>query len=577
MCKTKQPVYYIPLIVLVVLLLSGAYWSSLSHGELSLPFPLVPDQTNTITCNQIDSGTCGQVDEGHIDLDQIKQNKGNVNSVHQDQVNSINQNHYVREEEKRLREDTANVTHMMPNIIFAMADDVGWGDVQYNNGSPMTPNLNNMAKSPNSILLQRHYSGAPVCSPTRGTVLTGRNHNRYCLWSANAGLYQHDFVKPETMPLPLSEISVADVMRRAGYATALFGKWHMGDFKKVNSGSKLWPVSHPGQHGFDQWQATERSGPTCTFNCGCFENAECRMGHQTRPFPCLNYYTNGSTGIEPWPDPTSGDDSQFIWSLGKKFIKEQVNLKKPFFLYLPFHAVHQPFVATEHYESIYLNQKYNLEQVDYYGTISAMDDVVGNIRQLLKDLGIRDNTVLWFTSDNGPEINTPGVTNGLRGRKLQLYEGGIRVPGIIEWPNFIERNRVSWFPVVTNDFLPTVYDILGVKPSDDQPLDGISILPLLQGKVSHRNHSIFWAFNVNGDFSGQYDIAVSGDQYKLIAGYENGKVHHHQLYDLLHDIGETKDLKDQYPALCEKLLGEVEEWRLSVMNSVARVGCLDNI
>jgi len=563
MYKTKLACC-IPVIVLVVLLLWCEYWSSFPHVQHSLPWLSGTDQADVVTCKGAESGTCGQDDLVKESLDQIKQDE-----VNHDLVNSVKQTEDVRKQVT-----TRNAISTMPNIIFAMADDLGWGDVQYNSGSPITPNLNSMARSQNSILLQRHYSGAPVCSPTRGTVLTGRNHNRYCLWSANTGLYQHDFVKPETLPLPLSEISAAQVMRNTGYATALFGKWHIGDFKKIDGGNTKWPVSHPGQHGFEQWQATERSGPTCSFNCGCFENAMCHMGHQTRPFPCLNYYTNNSNDIKPWPDFTSGDDSQFIWSLGENFIKEQVNLKKPFFLYLPFHAVHQPFVATEHYEGIYLNQKYNLEQADYYGTISAMDDVIGKIRQLLQDLGIRDNTILWFTSDNGPEINTPGETNGLRGHKLQLYEGGIRVPGIIEWPMVIKRNRVSSFPVVTNDFLPTVYDILGVKPSDDRPLDGISILPLLQGKVSHRNHSIFWAFNINGDFNGIYDIAVSGNQFKLIATYENGEVHRYQLYDLRNDIGEITDLKDHYPILSKKLLGEVEEWRLSVMKSTAKVGCL---
>jgi len=554
----SNAVCYVLVIALAVLLLWGAYWSSYPLKKNTLPVPSAPNQANSDTCSQ---SSC---DQGHSAEQELK-----LDSSHQDH-DTIND---VKEGEK-LIENNENVTFTMPNIVFAMADDLGWGDVQYNNGNPRTPYINQMAKSPNSILLQRHYSGAPVCSPTRGTVLTGRNHNRYCLWAANGGLHENDFEKPENMPLPLSEISVAQVLRSAGYATALFGKWHMGDFKEITGGNEKWPVSHPGQHGFEQWQATERSGPTCDFNCACFENATCHMGHQTRPYPCLNYHTNSSTGINTWPDPITGDDSQFIWSLGEKFIKEQVNYKKPFLLYLPFHAVHQPFVATEHYSSIYLKQKYNLEQADYYGTISALDEVIGKIRQLLKDLGIRDNTILWFTSDNGPPINTPGETNGLRGHKFQLYEGGIRVPGIIEWPHFIKQNRESVFPVVTNDLLPTVYDILGVQPIDHRPLDGISILPLLQGNASYRNQSIFWAYNVDGNFDGAYDIAVSGDQYKLIASYENGKVNDHQLYDLLHDIGETKDIRDEHPTLCKRLLSEAEEWRLSVIASTSKVGCL---
>ena len=403
-------------------------------------------------------------------------------------------------------------------------------------------------------------------------MLTGRNHNRYCLWTANSGLYFKDFFKPETMPLPLPEISVAQVMCKAGYATALFGKWHIGDFKKVDYGNERWPVSHPGQHGFEQWQATERSGPTVTYNCGCFEDATCYMGHDETPYPCLNYYTNSSAGIVAWPDPISGDDSHFIWSLGEKFVREQVKFEKPFFLYLPFHAVHKPFVASKHYREVYLKKNYTIEQADYYGAISAMDEVVGKMRQLLNELDVRDNTIFWVTSDNGPELYTPGSTNGLHGHKRDLYEGGIRVPGIIEWPNVIKQNKVSSYPVVTNDFLPTVYDILEVKPSDDRPLDGISILPLLQGKVSHRNHSIFWAFDLSQGYNYPHKVVASGDQYKLVVNYENRKVHDYELYDLLHDIGETVNLKDQLPSICKKLLVEVEEWRASVMNSAAKLG-----
>ena len=137
-------------------------------------------------------------------------------------------------------------------------------------------------------------------------------------------------------------------------------------------------------------------------------------------------------------------------------------------------------------------QKYDLKQRDYYGAISEMDEAMGRLRKLLKDLGIKNNTLLWFSSDNGPATNrSPGKTNGLRGMKGSLYEGGIRVPGMIEWPDVITSNKKSSFPVVSSDLLPTVLDILGInKPSDSRPIDGISILPLLQGKVKHRNQSI---------------------------------------------------------------------------------------
>ena len=468
-----------------------------------------------------------------------------------------------------------------PNVIFAMADDLGWGDVQYNNGNARTPNLDEMAQSPNTILLQRYYSGGPVCSPTRGTVLTGRNHNRYCVWSANKAnkANKGDFSVPQTMPLPLSEITVAEVMREAGYSTALFGKWHLGDFKPLKGGNKKWPVSHPGLHGFDQWYATERSAPTSTLNCGCFHNSSCVQGHYINPPPCTNYYYTNKTDddIEGWPEAIPGGDSTFIWSLAEKYIIEQVKKNKPFFLYLPFHAVHIRYIATQQYKTMYKNYNYTLDQIDYYGTISEMDDAIGKLRKLLENLGIKNNTLLWFSSDNGPKRTSPGMTNGLRGWKGSLHEGGIRVPGMIEWPDVITSNKVSSFPVVSSDLLPTVRDILDIKPPDNRPIDGVSILPFLQGKVNHRNQSIYWAFSIYRNFNkGTYSISTSGDQYKLIAKYKNGKIVRYWLYDLISDVGERKDLSKRYPSISKKLLIKIKNWRKSVMKSVHQVGCRRN-
>ena len=261
--------------------------------------------------------------------------------------------------------------------------------------------------------------------------------------------------------------------------------------------------------------------------------------------------------------------ANFIYSLAENYIKEQVNGNKPFFLYLPFHAVHERYVATKRYQNMYKN--YTSKQIDYYGTVSELDDAMGKLRKLLKDLDIKSNTLLWFSSDNGPKF--PGMTGGLRGRKRSLYEGGIRVPGMIEWPDVITSNKVSSFSIVSSDLLPTVRDILDIEPPDNRPIDGISILPFLQGKVDRRNQSIYWGFPIKYGFDRGYNISTSGDQYKLMASYANGKVTHHELYDLINDLGETKDLSKQYPDISNKLLIEIEEWRQSVIESVQKVGC----
>ena len=190
---------------------------------------------------------------------------------------------------------------------------------------------------------------------------------------------------------------------------------------------------------------------------------------------------------------------------------------------------------------------------------------------------VSKNTLLWFSSDNGPKSKSPGMTNGLRGWKGSLYEGGIRVPGMIEWPDVITSNKVSSFPVVSSDLLPTVRDILDIKPADNRSIDGVSILPLLQGKKKYRNQSIYWAFPIPRDFNkGTCSVSTSGDQYKLIATYTNGMVQNYELYDLMNDLGERTDLSIIYPSVSNKLLTETENWRKAVMDSAHKVGCLVN-
>ena len=299
---------------------------------------------------------------------------------------------------------------VIPNIIFMMADDLGYGDVGYNRKTIKTPHLDKMASGKNTVHLKRYYSGSPVCSPTRGSVLTGRNPNRYCIWTANIGLNHPDFSIPQTMPLPTSEVTVADILKKNGYQTAIFGKWHIGDLKKISNGNKKWPVSNPGNHGFDRWWVTERSAPTTTINCGCFpDKSKCVNGHYGNNPVCTNYYTSSSPGgkLEAYKELIEGDDSNFIVDTFESYLKEVVPSKKPFFVYLPFHTVHHRFIAAKGYRDIYKGLRPG--QVDYYGAITAMDAAIGRVRALLREYNISDNTMLWFTSDNGPESETPGM------------------------------------------------------------------------------------------------------------------------------------------------------------------------
>ena len=259
-------------------------------------------------------------------------------------------------------------------------------------------------------------------------------------------------------------------------------------------------------HGFDKWWITERSASTSNLNCACFNTSMCPRGHYTDDPPCTNYYTQDTDTelLVTLAQPINGDDSQFILKKFSAFLDDVAQNGEPFFAYLPFHTVHTRYIATMEYNERYMSRGYSLKEADYYGALTAMDDVVGQIRSLLKQYNVSNNTMLWFTSDNGPEDDQPGVTAGFRGRKCTLWEGGIRVPGIIEWPDLINTNVKSDFPVVSSDLLPTVCDILGVDPPQDRPIDGISVLPLIKGQASSRNKSIAWAFHIPCDFNGSY-------------------------------------------------------------------------
>ena len=464
-----------------------------------------------------------------------------------------------------------------PNFVFMMADDLGYGDLHYNYGTAETPNLDAMASGQHSLRLDRYYSGGPVCSPTRGTVLTGRNHNRYCVWTANAGNNCEDFTCPEGMPLPTSEITVGELLKDQGYKTAAFGKWHLGDLKELEGGNTKWPVVRPDLHGFQEWWVTARSAPSTDLNCACFNASLCPLGHYTNPPPCTDYYSrDDQLGVLLRPArPLQGDDSHFLVTLVEEFLQSVTSQDQPFFIYLPFHTVHIRYIASMGYIERYKELAYTQDQIDYFGAITAMDAAVGLVRDLLKQYNVSENTMLWFVSDNGPLKESPGRTNGFRGWKSDLYEGGIRVPGIIEWPAMITSNRASDYAVVSSDLLPTVCDILNVSTPNDRVIDGESILPLLKQQKSTRNKTISWAYQIrDGDFNGSYNAAISGDRYKVYTEYFNGIVYSAELYDLIEDPYETTDVSEKNAQVLGEYRELLETWRKSVYTSAQEVGCL---
>lgn len=397
------------------------------------------------------------------------------------------------------------------------------------------------------------------------------------MWKANTpgkncSLTHDDFNCPAQVFLPDSEITVAEILQKEGYKTAAFGKWHLGDLKQLPGGHL---PSSPGQNGFDVWKVTERSAPSSTPNCACFDTSLCRLGHYKHKGPpaCTNYHsgTAETSKVTAHTEPILKEDSEFIVDLFEKFLDDVVSSKeqKPFFVYLPLHGVHHRYIATPPYDSLYKN--HTQQEVDYFGTITAIDSAVGRVRSLLKAYNVSDSTMLWFASDNGPERKTPGQTGGLRKQKGSIYEGGIRVPGIIEYPALINSNFESDVPVVTNDFLPTVCDVLNISMPSDRQLDGVSVLPFF-AKGAERNSSIKWAFKINGDFNaGRYKAAIRDKNYKLVANYADGNFQKAALYDILADKNEKHKINisrnKNMMSIYNKLTEELEIWRQSLEHS----------
>ena len=463
-----------------------------------------------------------------------------------------------------------------PNIIYLLADDVGYGDVEYNNGIASTPHLNSMASGSHSIHFTRFYAGGPTCSPTRGTLLTGRNHNRYCIWHADLGEPAHDLTCPSLGPLPPSELTVAEILQRAGYHTSIYGKWHVGDLKEIEGGNAKWHVSHPGMHGFTDWMVTERQVSTLLPNCKCSSEYSCMFeGQDYYVRFCQNYWRmDPQTGqLKKYPKQIF-DDSDFLVDQLENLLKTR-DPTVPFFTIIAFHSVHAPFRATPHWMQYYSNKGYSGTQLDYLGTLSGLDEAIGRVRQLLKHYGVYDNTMLWFSSDNGPQKGLPGSSGGLRGRKGQLWEGGIRVPGIIEWPSVIKQNRLLTTPVVTSDLLPTVADIIGIHLPRNVKLDGISLLPLLQNKTDKRGTNINFAFHIlKGRLDSSYSGAVVGDRYKYIANFNRGQMQESFLFDLDHESSEVTDVSSSHPELTVSMRAELSRFLRSVNESATEIGCL---
>ncbi|WP_167898841.1 sulfatase family protein [Wenyingzhuangia aestuarii] len=424
-----------------------------------------------------------------------------------------------------------------PNIILMMADDMGYGDTGFN-GHPIvkTPNMDALVKK--GMLLNHFYAGNSVCSPTRATFLTGRHHDRMGVYVANKG------------HLPKQEITLAKMLKSKGYTTGHFGKWHLGTLSKTESskGASRKPALNfapPWLRNYDASFVTESA--VTTWNPGIGSRAV------NNPF-----YENG-VALKKGDKSLMGGAAKVVVDRVVPFIENAAKKEIPFLSVVWFHAPHKDVQAGPEYLKMYEGHG---EAAHFYGCITELDEQVGRIVEALKKTNQYENTMIFFCSDNGPEGRKPagrivGTTNGLRGRKRSLYEGGVRVPAFAVWPGVIKENTASNAVLSTLDYLPTIQSIVNYNMPDSRPIDGQNILPILTEKQQHRDKSVVFRY------SGGITTLVKGN-YKLVYPLK-------ELYDVFKDREEKNNLASLHPDLVAAMEIELLQKFKSIQKSQAGI------
>lgn len=402
-----------------------------------------------------------------------------------------------------------------PHIVFVMADDMGWGQTGYR-GHPVlkTPNLDAMAA--NGLRFERFYAGSPVCSPTRASVLTGRSPDR-------TGVLSYGYA------LRLQERTIASALKGAGYVTGHFGKWHLDGLSGPGVPILASDEYHPGKFGFDEWVSASN-------------------------FYDVDPLLSRAGKIEAF----KGDSSEITVAEAIKFLEKHRAAGRPMFALIWYGTPHAPFKALPEDKAAF--NVLDEASAHHYGELRAMDRSIGTLRKKLRDLGLADNTLLVFCSDNGGLPNlTPETVGGLRGHKASVFEGGLRVPGIIEWPAVI-KPRLTSYPACTTDLFPTVADILGLPESVMlTPVDGVSLKPLFRAEIGERQKPLAFRFGKKA--------ALVDNRYKLVA--QDLTTKKFELYDLTDDPQETRDLSRTQPERAAKMQAELLAWNSSVTASFA--------
>lgn len=443
---------------------------------------------------------------------------------------------------------SADKTKKKPNVIFMLVDDMGWMDIGAN-GSTFyeTPNIDNLAKE--GVRFTQAYAASPICSPTRASILSGKNPARINLTQWIGGPGNPDYERN----LPLEEVLFPELLQQAGYKNIFLGKWHLNN--KAGE-EKFWPD----KQGFD-------------INIA---------GHFRGGLYIKNKY------FSPWdiPNLENGPDGEYMTDRLAQDAADFIdgNAENPFLMYLSFYSVHAPFDAPEERIEKYERKKAELALTDedrfgeehlgdkvfkyrkqqdhptYAAMVESVDMAVGKVLERVREKGIGDNTIIIFFSDNGglstsegiPTANTP-----LRTGKGWLYEGGIREPAIIKWPGETSPGLVLDAPITSMDFYPTILEMTGLSPRPDLHVDGKSLVPLLKEKQEKIHDAIYFHYPHRSNQKGSPSSAIRQGDYKLIVFLNDNKL---ELYNLENDIGEQHNLAEELPKIREELYTKLQNW-----------------
>jgi arylsulfatase A-like enzyme len=414
---------------------------------------------------------------------------------------------------------TSRVDDKGANIIVIISDDMGYADIGCQGCKDIaTPNIDSIAE--NGVRFTNGYVSCPVCSPTRAGLATGRYQQRfgheYNTGPPPGGLREH-------VGLPLTEVTIANVLKSAGYVTGAVGKWHLG----------MAPHFHPFKRGYDEFFGFLHGG-----------------------------HSYIDPGVGTWNPILRGTEQ-----VGEKdyltdaFSREAVAFIKqhhdePFFLYLAYNAVHTPLQGPKRYADSFKDITNSKRRV-YAGMLTAMDEGIGAVLDKLREYGIEKDTLVFFINDNGGPTPANGSDNSpLRGTKGTMYEGGIRVPFMVQWPGHLKGGRIYEHPVISLDILPTAAAAAGAERPNDRKIDGVNLLPYLMGRKKGMPHEIlFWR-------RGQTHAVRKGN-YKLVEAGNSSEV-----FDLFSDVGEARNLSEERPELVKELEQAYDEWDSQMIEPV---------